>query len=155
MSGLSNLYLERLLFPWCKLFKGVFSCDNLTYFPDQKPFSCIVNLAKQREKGTHFVCIFYDVQDIYLFDSFGFQLNNAYIKIFLDFYSEKQHFNPTQIQSYESHFCRYYCALFTLLVEQNVKMQEMVDLFWSFPCRENDELLTRILEYRKTNIKGV
>ena len=63
-NGLSNVYLNNLLTPYCKYFKGVFSCNTIPNFSKNQKFSCIINLSKENEEGTHYVSIFYDTKKL-------------------------------------------------------------------------------------------
>ena len=83
-NGLSNVYLNNLLTPYCKYFKGVFSCNTIPNFSKNQKFSCIINLSKENEEGTHYVSIFYDTKKIEYFDSFGYSNYNYDIQKYLD-----------------------------------------------------------------------
>ena len=146
-NGLSNVYLNNLLTPYCKYFKGVFSCNTIPNFSKNQKFSCIINLSKENEEGTHYVSIFYDTKKIEYFDSFGYSNYNYDIQKYLDRLSTNIIYNSKTIQSIDSFFCGYYCAFFVLMKENGMSFKKIVDCFSSIDLNNNDKLLTEYLEY--------
>ena len=149
--GLTNRYLEELLFPRTKYFKGVFSCDNIPIYPIRKPFTIIVNLSHENEMGSHFISIFIARKKVIYFDSLGLPCINPHIKNYLRYYSSrngrvKTVQNEMQFQCLNSFFCGYYCALFVLLMERGMTFKRFLNLF-SKHCNENDSVVIDLLKY--------
>ena len=72
MAGLSNLFLERFLFPLCKNFIGTFAVDTLPSNLWNTPCSAIVNLSMSNHPGSHFIAIFINKHNyLCYFDSYA------------------------------------------------------------------------------------
>lgn len=119
MAGLTNGYLEKLCRKLIQNFIGVFPCDIQPEISNVKCFSVIFNESKHDEDGTHFVAIHADSSNVYYFDSLGLKLENNFIKMFLYSCNRKVSYMNTQIQSFDSSFCGYFCLFFLMYMEQN------------------------------------
>ena len=147
-NGLSNFYIEDILFPLSKVFKGVYSCNVLPQFNKSKNFSCIVNLSHSSQKGTHFVAIFYKHENkkIMYFDSYGLPLVNVYIKKFINNYDINFVFSTRQIQSLQSDFCGYFCCAFVISIERNVSFVDFCNCFDYIDLEKNDDYVINMLQ---------
>ena len=117
-EGVTNLFINNLLFKFSKTYKGCFSSDN---FPKnlKPPFSIIINLSKHNKPGTHFICIIENKKQIFYFDSFGI---NCFVPSICNFLLSKQKEivqNIKSIQHQNSLFCGFFCILFVLFMEKN------------------------------------
>ena len=146
-KGISNIYIEDLLFRFTSIFKGVYSSDRLPNFSKTKHFSCIVNLSVHSQPGTHFVAIFYNKESILYFDSLSLPLLNKHILAFLKSYGTPIVKNTDPIQCLESDFCGYYCILFALMVEFNTTMESFNRMFKKSTCTKNDKLVIELICY--------
>ena len=88
--GITNIYIDNVMFNISKSYKGTFSCDNIPLFKN-KIFSIICNLSKEKENGSHFVGAYFLKDKIFYFDSFGMKNNNIYLKKYLKKYEKKSY----------------------------------------------------------------
>jgi len=147
MSGLTNKYVEDLGKKHCDNFLGVFPCN---IHPDVKKinfFSIIFNESKHDEEGTHFVCIYSDKKNIYYFDSLGLKLENIYILNFINKNLNGKKFteNKTQIQSYDSIFCGYFCLSFIIYMSSKMNIKKYYKFFSSENLKINDKIVVELL----------
>ena len=117
-EGITNLFINNLLFKFSSIYKGCFSSDN---FPKnlKQPFAIIINLSKHDKPGTHFICIIENKKQIFYFDSFGI---NCFVPSICHFLFSKHKEiiqNKITIQHHSSLFCGFFCILFVLFMEKN------------------------------------
>ena len=117
-QGVSNFFINNLLYKFSSIYKGCFSNDN---FPKnlKAPYSIIINLSKHDKPGTHYVCIIENETTIFYFDSFGI---NCFVPSICKFLFSKRKAvieNKITIQHYNSLFCGLFCILFVLFMENN------------------------------------
>ena len=146
-KGLSNVYIDSLLKPICKKFKGTFSCDKIPSFSKHIHFSCIINLSRHDEIGTHFIAIYYNRSKIYYFDSLNLPVENDYIISFLQKYRVPIVKNDEAYQCDTSDFCGYYCCFYIMLAEYNTPMLTISRIFRNTTCEENDILIIELMKY--------
>ena len=144
--GLSNNYIASTISPYCKFFKGVYSCNNIPFFKKMSTYSLIVNLAKSHEPGTHFVAIFIKKGVAFYFDPVGMPCINFDILNYFKSNSLQLKTNPIQFQAITSFFCGYYCMLFVFLTERGMPFHKFKKLF-SKNCQNNDIIITELLKY--------
>jgi hypothetical protein len=134
----SNHYLDSVLFPICKLFRGTYSCNTIPRESYDKA-SYIVNLSPVGEVGTHFICIIKRKSYVYYFDSYGLQPYNEYIMHYLKSLNVPIYHNTVKIQHEKSKFCGYFCMLKVLITDTNCKSP--IDLnFYTTDIIRNDRL---------------
>jgi hypothetical protein len=143
-GGLTNIYIESVLSERCINFKGVFSCDNIPqHFAKLDQFSIICNFAKENETGSHFVSIIAFKEYVLYIDSFGIPCFNPSLQLFLSKTLRPIMFNTIQIQDFTSNFCGFYCILFVLHFNAQVRTK----MTFSNNLPENDAIC---LKYIKT-----
>ena len=144
--GLTNVYLEKLILPYCKYFKGVYSCDTIPSFAHTNPFSIIINLSSVKEPGSHFVSVFINNGKIIYYDSLGLPSINPHINKFLKQYANTYRSNNMQFQCLNSIFCGYHAGLFIILMDRGMSFQKFLKLY-SKNCEDNDMLVVELLKY--------
>ena len=149
--GLTNIYLDKLLIPYCKYFKGVYSCDTIPLFPKLYPFSIIINLSSVNEPGSHFVSVFVRNGKVIYYDSLGLPSINPHINKFLKQYANVYKSNNMQFQCLNSVFCGYYAALFVILMDRGMSFQKFLNLY-SKNCEDNDMIVVELLKYIFTSM---
>ena len=97
-----------------KKFLGVFPFDKK---PKPKFPSCfILNTAKSKEDGEHWIAFDYDKNGhCDFFDSYGLHPRFYRLKSFLDKTSKSWSFNTKQFQNFDSKTCGYFCFIFLIL----------------------------------------
>ena len=145
MYGLTNIYLEELLFPLCNYFKGVFPCDSIPDFSKGEFFSCIVNLSKQNEKGTHFIGISLLKNVIIYFDSYGLETINLTIEQYLKKYRKQVIYSNVQLQHLFSSHCGFFCISCILCLENNIPFHKFLNIFHKKDLYLNDYISIKII----------
>ena len=136
-EGVSNFFINNLLYKFSNIYKGCFSNDN---FPKnlKPPYSIIINLSKHDKPGTHYVCIIESEKHIFYFDSFGL---NCFVPSICKFLLSKRKAvieSKKTIQHHNSLFCGFFCILFVLFMEKNdFKLTKFQNLF-SWNLIKND-----------------
>lgn len=120
----TNTYLNELLFPLCKSYRGCFSSDNIPPYENNGINTFIVNLSKQDEIGTHFVCLVIKPNVVYYFDSFGKKCGNEDILKYISNLDYKVYFNGLKIQHPKSLMCGFYCALVVLVNDERCNFKK-------------------------------
>jgi len=148
----TNIYLDSVLFPICKLYKGTYSCDTIPIDHHVKA-SYIVNLSAHDEAGTHFICIIRRKSYAYYFDSYGLPPFNEDINKYLKSLHIPIYHNDIRIQHDDSKFCGYFCMLQVLATDTNCKIVPNMNFYVTDTMR-NDELciqyITKVLDsFRK------
>lgn len=162
MVGISNIYITTVLDQCKKLsyWNGIYSSNNIPnhILNGQQDFAIIVNLARQNEKGTHFVTIIQAQKKMFLFDSLTtprYMLPNN-IKQWMD---TKNGVNvlSTPIQNFNSEFCGFYCIYFILWLSlpnsSKVLNRFSVTKFNYKNLKQNDaiciKMIIKMLKYQK------
>lgn len=130
MELLTNFDLENL----CKRYKlNLIQCDSknkINKKPDRNKVCCyIINL--DNEDGTHWTCMICYYNECYYFDSYGIIMPHEIIK-FCKKNKLKLTYNQTQIQSFESVLCGYFCFYFLYYMTKHAKrdnMRKLLNLF--------------------------
>ena len=61
MLGLTGRYIMEVLGPTCDNFAGVFASDSIPgSLAKKRRFSCVVNLSRASQPGSHFISIHAD-----------------------------------------------------------------------------------------------
>ena len=87
-------------------FGGVFAKDQITTDMVKRNHFYIINLDDSIGNGTHWVTFYYHRNRIEYFDSYGLKPFEMIDKNYTYIY------NSSQLQSYESKACGYYCVYF-------------------------------------------
>lgn len=150
-SGLSNIYLEQLLYKLqIKDFYGVHSKNlNIAEIYSLPFFSIILNLSSDFEIGSHFIAIYKKPHEILYFDSFG-KPPVHYIKNFIQSFNIPIIINNQKIQSDFSEFCGYFCTAFILSESINFPLHEFQNSF--LKSERNDKSLDNINLLMNDNI---
>ena len=147
MEGVSNIYIEEVLLPRTKYFKGCYACNEIpTFLRHEKKFSVIINLSRANEKGTHWVAVYKDHGTLIYYDPVGFPLINSDIKLFLNSISQEHQHNLFEYQCIYSKLCGYFVMLFTLLLERDMSFTQFRNLF-SNKCAKNNRIVIDLLKY--------
>ena len=145
-SGITNLYIDKLMNNISKSFQGTYSSNNIPTFNNHN-FSLIINTSKQSETGTHFIalCIFED--KILYFDSFGLKNYNSDIVQYLKKYNQKIIYSTKCIQDPISDHCGFFCISFILSIEKNMSLVSFLKLFSTKVLLINDYICIEIIKY--------
>jgi uncharacterized protein YutD len=115
---MNNLQLNAILKKDKKsknIYLGAFPCDKL---PNKfkYPACLIINNQKSTENGEHWLAVYFDSKkNCYFLDSFGMHPKFYGLNNYLKDKSVKIIYNNTQLQSFFSEYCGYYCIIFLLL----------------------------------------
>jgi hypothetical protein len=144
MTGLTNKYVEDIGKLLCKNFIGTFPCNILPDIKNVKSFSIIFNESRHDEEGSHFVAVFADKEKIYYFDSLGLKCENKYILNFILSTGREIIENNTQIQSYDSIFCGFFCLSFIIYMSKKCEYKNFFKIY-SKNLKLNDEITVELL----------
>lgn len=143
-------------------FLGVFAADQLGAIDNDQVGTLIVNTDPFHLPGQHWISLFLDKKDIYLYDPL---LLNVYKSdLFRDFFTRMNkilHFNSIKIQRRDSVMCGYHALVFCYIMKNgggeqkfksflytfvpyNVTLREQLSLNYYTILKENDS---------KTNVK--
>ena len=140
MDGITNLYIERLLSRFETNFMGVFSSDNIPYFPKYNA-SLICNLSKTNEKGSHFIGIYITETKILYFDPFGVTCYVQSISKYLQLYNREIIESLATIQDPLSLHCGYFCIGFVLAINNNYTILMFQKMFSYKQLEKNDNIV--------------
>ena len=114
--SITNVYIDSILYKFCKNYLGCFSSNIL---PSEKVKNCslICNLSKDKEPGTHFVCIIITKSEVYYIDSLGLPPYIDGIIFFLKKQSKVIRYLHNQLQPKNSPTCGFYVIMFVLASE--------------------------------------
>lgn len=115
-AGLSNIYLDAVLFKFChNFFYGTFSSNTIPKELAQlSQFSIIVNLSKDFEIGSHYVCLVSFPTHLLYLDSYALPCTNDDICSFLLDLNKLVLYNSKRIQHATSNFCGFYAMFWVL-----------------------------------------
>ena len=143
--GITNIYIDNVMFNISKSYKGTFSCDNIPLFKNKK-ISIICNLSKEKENGSHFVGVYFLKDKIFYFDSFGMKNNNIYLKKYLKKYEKKVIHSKKQIQHMFSNHCGFFCMLFILFLENKFTLEYFLNVFDKQNLFRNDNICIKLIQ---------
>ena len=106
--GISNIYINNLMKKFNISFLGTYSSNNIPYI-SKNNVSIICNLSSFREKGSHFIAIYFFSDKILYFDPYGGKCYNKYISKYLKLYNNKVAYSNIQTKSFKSNYCGFYC----------------------------------------------
>ena len=120
-----------------KNFGGVYAKDQLTTDIIKKDHFYIINLddMNSHTNGTHWTAFYYHRNRIEYFDSYGLKppqiINENYDYIY----------NSSQIQSYYSKACGYYCLIFIYYRSHGYNFYEIIKQFSLTDLEYNQKLI--------------
>ena len=141
MSGITNRYIERLMDNFKTNFKGVFSSDDIPFFP-QLNVSFICNLSKRNELGTHFIAVYINKDYILYFDPFGVECYVQSICKYLQHHNIEIVQSLLSIQHPSSLHCGYFCIGFILALNNVYSISNYHNIFNDKNLLLNDEIVS-------------
>ena len=148
MSGLTNQYVEELGKKILgKHFLGTFPCDIQPIVDKKKIFSLVFNLSKHDSKGSHFIAIFADENNMLYFDPLGHKCENADILHFMTKVRSKRKMRTKfqKIQDCNSIFCGFFCIAFLLSRHKNESLTNFFKHFSKQKLIKNDVLVIKYI----------
>jgi hypothetical protein len=147
-KGVSNIYLDEVLFQVSKTYRGCFASDCIPkHLTKEDDFSLICNLSKRSDKGSHFVSIVSTNNKMYYLDPLGLPCFVDGIANFLRACNKPVLVNETQVQDVDSYFCGFFCMLFVIAFDHKCFWQLR---FFKSDLKRNDDLcITYIKEILK------
>lgn len=116
MSALSKIQISDYLSQFhLKYWNGVYSNNNIPKHLLNKNFAIIVNLSKEHEKDSHFICIAQIANQSYLFDSLSLP-ETLYPPSIRKIIKSGTILMPYPVQSNTSSNCGYYCIFFIMFL---------------------------------------
>ena len=149
MSGLTNEYVENLGKILCgDKFIGTFPCDLLPMVNKKKEFSLIINLSKHNTKGSHFIALFADKNNIIYYDPLGEKCKNKDVLKFISINKRSRKFRDKfrKIQSDESIFCGFFCLAFLLAKKLKLPIHKFINKFKKENLNENDNIVINFIQ---------
>ena len=148
MSGLTNQYVEELGKQILgKHFLGTFPCDIQPIVDKKKIFSLVFNLSKHDSKGSHFIAIFADENNLLYFDPLGHKCENADILQFMTKVRSKRKMRTKfrKIQDCDSIFCGFFCIAFLLSRHKNESLTNFFKHFSKQKLIKNDVFVIKYI----------
>lgn len=128
-------------------FLGVFPCDFYPLkFHMVNNASVIFNLSTSQEKGSHFIALYKNKNNVIYFDSFGEKCKNKHIKNFLKSSNYKILSNKIPIQHIESYFCGFFCLAFLIFCQKRRgNLKTFLKMFHKNDLIKNDKIVTQYI----------
>ena len=148
MSGLTNQYVEELGKKILgKHFLGTFPCDLQPIVDNKKMFSLVFNVSKHDSKGSHFIEIFADENNLLYFDPLGHKCENTDILQFMKKVKSKRRLRTKfqKIQDCNSIFCGFFCIAFLLSRHKNESLRHFFKNFTRRELIKNDYLVIKYI----------
>jgi len=118
MLGLTGRYIMEVLGPTCDNFAGVFASDSIPgSLAKKRRFSCVVNLSRASQPGSHFISIHADGGCAIYIDPTGLPCFVQDITTFLVKCGRPVKYSSVAMQDPASPFCGFYCILAVLLLD--------------------------------------
>ena len=139
---LSNIDMINILKHQKVKFNGIYMKDKL---PSKlKRGSYIINLQSSFEgNGTHWTAFYYDKNQSYYFDSYGFlapvEVHNKIIPYY---------YNDSEIQNIDSTACGFYCLAFVIFMDRYENKEDTFEAFvnlFTDDTKKNERILYSIL----------
>ena len=140
--GVTNVFIEEILFDNASHFYGVFSNDNVN--PNLKylnRFSVVCNLSNGNEDGSHFVAIIALPTYVLYIDSFGLPCVTENLCEFLSTLNKPVYHNSKQIQDFYSNYCGFYCMLYVLYFDK----ERLFTIEFTDNLKKNDTLCIKYI----------
>ena len=126
-------------------FIGVYPCNHLPVV-NNYPASLILNTDPDWKPGEHWLAIYFnEIKEAEFFDSYGFSACHHKFEKYIKLFSTSYKNNSTQIQSYDSNACGYYCLYFIMLKSRGFTLSEINSLFSKTDFKINDYLVSHIV----------
>lgn len=126
MNSQSIADIASKLFPLTKLFRGVFSSNNIEKF-SSFPYCLIANTDRMGSMGSHWVAIFVnDRNNVEYFDSYG-EPPNEDLKSHLSKFARIKHGN-VKLQSFFSDTCGYYALFFLFMRSIGIEYDSIIKI---------------------------
>ena len=123
-------------------FCGVFAADTVPKKLKTLPAAMVVNTDPSDQPGTHWVALFFDVNNhADYFDSYGEKPAICTINDLLRF-CESWNYNDKQIQANLSSVCGHYCVYFAIQRAAGKTFEELLKDFSREDLEENDTAVT-------------
>ena len=117
--GITNIFIEEILFNNTSHFHGVFSSNNINLsLKHLTKFSIVCNLSNENEDGSHFVAIIVLPTYVLYIDSFGLPCVTESVCKFLSLLNKPIYHNSKQIQDFSSNYCGFYCMMYVLYFDK-------------------------------------
>lgn len=150
MSGISNLYIMKILEKYNIPFLGVFAIDTLPQVVSNNS-GLICNLSRITEKGSHFIAMYFKNSKIFYFDPLALDISVTYFKEYLDAFRKCVVYKRQQIQDDQSEFCGFFCMYFILEMCFNHNYQLVFSKFKKENLIDNDEIVIKHLKHLLKN----
>jgi hypothetical protein len=146
--SISNIELINLFKKYKMPLTQICSKDKLQGLP--KPGNYIINLADERENGTHWVCFIIRNNQCMYYDSFGITYPNDVKKFIKQNPNIQLYYNTDQVQHLDSSTCGFYCLAFINYCHNHPKqdLYYLLNIFnhqFSEDTEYNDKLLQKII----------
>ena len=148
MHGLTNEYVEKIGREILgNIFLGTFPCDLHPKTKNRKKFCLVFNLSKHDSKGSHFIAIFADENNLLYFDPLGHKCENTDILKFMRKVKSKRRLRTKfrKIQDCNSIFCGFFCIAFLLSRHKNESLRHFFKNFSSRELIKNDDLVIKYI----------
>lgn len=150
-KGLSNVYIYSVLKNKLNVrsFDDVYSADNvpekLLKQKRKRQKSCVVNLSKAGDKGTHFIVLSIEADAITIYDSLSLPLKQFSPSLYNALKKSGKSIKRAikkPIQNMDSSFCGFYCIYFVLsLARDQFPSRDDVLKFVNQPAYVNDKIV--------------
>lgn len=125
-KGLSNKFLNKVLYKTAPSYSGCWSCNNIPYHlvTNLDFFSLVVNTANRGERGEHFISLLISPLTIRIFDSQATFILPVTLRFNLKKHFPKKRiiFIPSRaIQHPESVFCGFFSIYSVLTYEKHIR----------------------------------
>lgn len=163
VAGLTNLYISDLLKNNLKVknFRDVYSADTvpktLLHHKNEDMLTCIVNLSKASDFGSHFVALTVGSKSITVHDSLSLPLDIIspfFYKCLSKTKKKLEYSIDFPIQQLDSSFCGFYCIYFVLMdAKKQFSNTNNIKPFIPRPVKRNDHIVIRnIINLIKNNV---
>ena len=110
------------------------------------PSAIVVNTQSENQEGEHWLAMYFDKNRFCeFFDSFGLGPDYYNLELYVKTFASDLHFNNSQLQSYDSDTCGYYCIHFILLKSRGFSLLEIVSMFDKEDLKNNDNIIRNVI----------
>lgn len=150
-AGLSNVDIHRIVnrlsgrYPdIMSNFQGVFPADQISSFLPRPNNTCIINLSRTYERGSHFVAMAIKNNELVYFDPLGLDIFQPDLLAFVLNHPLNLMYIQQQIQPLDSHLCGLYCMLFCF-TNHFLNVSEFIEFFSKTDLNINDIYVIELL----------
>ena len=146
-DGITNIFIDSILFSLCSIFKGTFPCDLLPIISSKERYCIIVNLSTSDKPGSHFISLYLipRANICVYFDSLGLPCFDKNIINHILFLKYKMIDPGIQIQDVTSKFCGFYCISFVLSMQMCIPFSQFISNFETNMLLENDSIVEKYI----------